>query len=79
MTCEEILMKNEQDRRLYELREKAIAEEITLIHGAKAEGEAQGIEKVAKNLLSMGVDIKQIQLATNLAEEEILRLKNDLN
>jgi len=45
----------------------------------KAEGKTEGKIEVAKNLLSMGMDIKQVQAVTSLAEEEILKLKSDLN
>jgi predicted transposase/invertase (TIGR01784 family) len=62
LTCEEIFAKSAQDRRRYELREKAIAEELTLIHGAKAEGEAKGV----KNAISMYLKMKFGAQATEL-------------
>ncbi len=42
MTIEQIFFKNQQERRLYELREKAARDEISMISGARAEGEAKG-------------------------------------
>lgn len=42
LTCEQIFTKSAQERRRYELREKAIMEEQTLLHGARAEGRAEG-------------------------------------
>ncbi len=38
LTVEEIFRKDEAERRLYELREKAIHDEVSMIAGAKAEG-----------------------------------------
>jgi predicted transposase/invertase (TIGR01784 family) len=42
MTIEEIFWKSEKERRLYELREKAIREEFSALVEARAEGEAKG-------------------------------------
>ena len=42
MTIEQIFFKNQQERRLYELREKAVRDEISMMVGARAEGEAKG-------------------------------------
>jgi len=44
LTIEEIFQQNEQDRRLYELREKAIRDEISMMAGARREGRAEGEE-----------------------------------
>jgi predicted transposase/invertase (TIGR01784 family) len=87
ISCEEILIKNDRERRLYELREKAVAEEITLIQGAKAEGRIEGrIEgrlegraEIVRSLLMNGMSVEQIKEVTNLSEEEILDFKNNLN
>ncbi|GEA15493.1 hypothetical protein E308F_17370 [Moorella sp. E308F] len=42
LTVEEVFRKSELERRLYELREKAIRDEISMVAGAKAEGKAEG-------------------------------------
>ncbi|WP_041284855.1 hypothetical protein [Desulfoscipio gibsoniae] len=42
LTIEQIFLKNKKERRLYELREKAVRDEISMIAGARAEGEAKG-------------------------------------
>jgi len=42
LTVEEVFRKNELERRLYELREKAIRDEISMVAAAKAEGRAEG-------------------------------------
>ncbi|AEG15159.1 Conserved hypothetical protein CHP01784 [Desulfofundulus kuznetsovii DSM 6115] len=41
LTVEEVFRKSELERRLYELREKAIRDEISMVAGAKAEGMAE--------------------------------------
>ena len=45
MTIEQIFFKNQKERRLYELREKAARDEISMVTGAKAEGLAEGEAK----------------------------------
>lgn len=42
LTIEQIFFKNKKERRLYELREKAVRDEISMLVGAKAEGKAEG-------------------------------------
>ncbi|MEW5954323.1 MAG: hypothetical protein AB1815_11485 [Bacillota bacterium] len=42
MTIEQAFIRNKQERRMYELREKAMKDEISMIAGAMAEGEARG-------------------------------------
>ncbi|AGL01687.1 Rpn family recombination-promoting nuclease/putative transposase [Desulfoscipio gibsoniae] len=42
LTIEQIFLKNKKERRLYELREKAVRDEISMLAGAKAEGKAEG-------------------------------------
>ncbi|MDF2874574.1 MAG: hypothetical protein K0R22_1257 [Sporomusa sp.] len=53
LTCEQIFTKNAQERRRYELREKAIMEEQTLIHGAKAEGKIEGAREMLHTIMEM--------------------------
>lgn len=45
MTIEQIFFKNQKERRLYELREKAARDEVSMVTGAKAEGLAEGLAK----------------------------------
>lgn len=42
MTIEQIFFKSQKERRLYELREKALRDEVSMVTGAKAEGKAEG-------------------------------------
>lgn len=46
LTYEQIFTKSAQERRRYELREKAIMEEQTLLHGARAEGAKKTISTI---------------------------------
>jgi hypothetical protein len=42
LTIEEAFKRSEQERRLYELREKALRDEISMMDGARAEGKLEG-------------------------------------
>ncbi len=72
------LSSDEETVRLYELREKAIYDEVTRIKGAKEEGIAIGIEKVAKNMLNQGIDINIICNVTGLSKETITRIQSKI-
>lgn len=69
----------EEIRRYYELREKAIHDEITRITGAKAEGRVEGrIEgklEMAKKFLLMGLDAEAVAKAAELPVEKIRELQ----
>ncbi|TYO95501.1 hypothetical protein LX24_01462 [Desulfallas thermosapovorans DSM 6562] len=43
LTIEQIFLKDKKERRLYELREKAVRDEISMLAGARAEGRAEGM------------------------------------
>ena len=66
----EYLTGDEEERRLAELREKAIRDEATNIAGERKE-EAK---EIAKRLKQMGIEIEDIQEATGLTKEEIENL-----
>jgi len=42
LTIEEAFNRSEQERRLYELREKALRDEISMVDGARTEGRVEG-------------------------------------
>ncbi|KPV58723.1 hypothetical protein QJ48_15250 [Paenibacillus sp. A3] len=83
----EFLSQNEEARRLYEMRQKALHDEASMIDGAKEEGKREGkLEgkrekeiEVAKNLLEMGMDVTKIAKATGLPESEVKKLKEQLH
>lgn len=71
----EFLSQDKEARRLYEMREKALRDELNMIQGAKEEGERQKAMEVAKNLLAMDMTVDVIAKATGLSTEEIEQLK----
>ena len=77
------LATNEEILRDYELREKAVHDEITRITGAHQEGLEEGIKEgiekgrqeekleTARNMLVEGIDIELIEKFTGLSKETI--------
>jgi flagellar biosynthesis/type III secretory pathway protein FliH len=43
LTIEEAFWRSERERRLYELREKALRDELVMLEGARTEGKIEGI------------------------------------
>lgn len=66
----EFLSQDEETRRLYEMRQKALHDEASMIEGAKAEGKVE----VAKKLLDKGMDISFVVEVTGLPETEVKKL-----
>ena len=75
----EYLTGDEAEKRLAELREKAIRDEAAALKGATQKGIEQGIEQekleVAKKMLAKGIDINTIIEVTELTKEEIEKIK----
>ncbi|AEF94664.1 Conserved hypothetical protein CHP01784 [Desulfotomaculum nigrificans CO-1-SRB] len=84
MTIEQIFFKNQQERRLYELREKAARDEISMVSGARAEGKAEGkaeglVEgkaEMAKDAICKYLDARFPKMSIDL-QAEVQRI-NDL-
>ncbi|OPH54932.1 hypothetical protein BC351_29855 [Paenibacillus ferrarius] len=82
----EFLSQNEEARRLYEMRQKALHDEASMIDGAREEGMQKGMQvgmhkskiEIAKNLLGMGIDVAKVIVATGLTKDEVQKLKNEL-
>ena len=70
----EYLSGDEETRRLAELREKAIRDELAAIAQARDEGINDGIIKVAKKMLEKKMDIALIMEMTGLTKEKIEKL-----
>ena len=74
----EYLSGDEETRRLAELREKAIRDELAAIAQARdegiSEGESQNTIKIAKKMLEKQIDIALIMEITGLTKEEIEKL-----
>lgn len=77
------LSQDSDARRLYEARQKYLHDEASMLEGARQagmkagmkEGMKEGIKEVAKNMLTLGLDIATIGKATGLSEQEIVALK----
>ena len=70
----EYLSGDEETRRLAELREKAIRDEVSNINGARKEGEKNKQLEIAKKLKKMNMSLSDIEKATGLTVEEIENL-----
>lgn len=70
----EYLTGDEAERRIAELREKAIRDEKANLRGAREEGKEEGIKETAKRLKEMKLGIDSIMEATGLTKEEIEKL-----
>lgn len=65
------LSQDSEARRLYEARQRYLHDEASMRHASMQEG----VEKVARNLLRLNLDLDTIIQATGLTEQEILALK----
>ncbi|QGG48061.1 Rpn family recombination-promoting nuclease/transposase, putative [Heliorestis convoluta] len=83
LTIEQAFMKSKIERRIYELREKAVRDEISALAGAKEEGLQQGHQKAVREntiaALRAGLDVNLVAQITGLDIEEVQKLKEDLN
>jgi predicted transposase/invertase (TIGR01784 family) len=70
----EFLSQNEEARRLYDMRQKALHDEASLIEGAREESERTKAVEIARNLLAMGMEISLIAKASGLTETEIQKI-----
>ena len=70
----EYLTGDEETRRLAELREKAIRDEMAAMSKAKKEGITETKKEVAKKMLEEKVNIDIIIKVTGLTKEEIQKL-----
>jgi len=59
MTIEQIFFKSQKERRLYELREKAVRDEISMVTGAREEGRAEGKAEGLAEGEAKGVEMAQ--------------------
>ena len=65
-----------EDRELYELRLKAIRDEINIRESGYIDGQNEEKTKIAKNMLKENMSIEVISKLTGLSQEEIEKLKN---
>ncbi|MCP1423625.1 putative transposase/invertase (TIGR01784 family) [Paenibacillus xylanexedens] len=70
----EFLSQDASTRMAYDARMKALSDEKSMIEGARAEGAAEGKREMARELLTLGVDLSAIVKASGLSEDEIKKL-----
>lgn len=68
------LSSDEEFRRLYELREKQLRDEISRINDARREGIKEGKKEVVKRLLDLNTPLEVIAQATGFSEDEIIEI-----
>ena len=84
LTAEEIFLKQDKERYLYEMREKALLDHVSAIEGAKEEGKVEGrvegkieaLRETAQRMVGIGIPTADIAKVTGLSEEDILKLQH---
>ncbi|GAA3401171.1 hypothetical protein ACFFNY_14665 [Paenibacillus hodogayensis] len=71
MTALEYLSQDAEARRLYEMRQKALHDEASMLEGARTEGKFE----VAQNMLAKGMDIATVAELTGLSAEQLAQLR----
>ncbi|WWU66713.1 Rpn family recombination-promoting nuclease/putative transposase (plasmid) [Clostridium baratii] len=76
------LSMDSKERERYNMREKAIYDEISAIESSKEEGIKEGLEKgkkeIVKKSLLKGFELEDISEITGLSKDEILKIKSEL-
>jgi len=84
----EFLSQDREARRLYEERQKYLHDEASMIEWATEKGMEKGMEKglvegekrkaieIAKNMLSLGIEVSVITKTSGLTESEVEALKD---
>lgn len=72
------LSMDSKERERYNMREKAIYDEISAMESSKEEGIREGKKEVAKNLLCANIEFEIISKYTGLTEKEIIKIKEEL-
>lgn len=82
----DLLSSDPETVRLYELREKAIWDEVSRINSARADGLAEGLDKgraegriegqsqIVRAMAAKGFSVEEIANMTNLSADEVERL-----
>ncbi|MGG0937281.1 Rpn family recombination-promoting nuclease/putative transposase [Brevibacillus centrosporus] len=75
----EFLSQDAEARRLYEMREKALKDELNMVEGAKEEGRTEGKAVIVRNMLAKGLNVAEISELTGLTIAEVEKLKQQLH
>ncbi len=70
------LNKDVDTKELYEIREKALKDETSMINGAKLEGKLEGTLEAARNMYEDGMPIEKIKKYTGINDEEMDKIIN---
>lgn len=70
LTIEQAFMRNKTERRLYELREKAMRDELSMLAGALAEGRAEGEIKMAQEAICTYLNVR-FEVASEGLQEQV--------
>jgi hypothetical protein len=76
MDALEFLGQDREARRLYEERQKYLHDEASMIEWATEKGRAEEKKIIARNMLSMGLEISIIAKASGLSEADVKSLKS---
>ena len=79
ITVLDMLSRDTETVRLAELRMKKILDDASMLEGAKEEEKIEGKIEIAKNALKKGFDISVIMDITGLSEEEVLKIKDEMD
>ena len=71
----QIISQDKTKRLEYEAREKAIRDHNQMMF----EAEQRGVQRIAKNLLALGLPLSTIAQGTGLSETEIKELQNSVS
>ncbi|WP_338551888.1 Rpn family recombination-promoting nuclease/putative transposase [Paenibacillus sp. KS-LC4] len=74
ITVLEFLSQDEEARRQYEMRQKALHDEASSMEGAREEEERRGELKVAAKMLAKGMDIKTVSDITGISIDDLKKL-----
>ncbi|MEO2260455.1 Rpn family recombination-promoting nuclease/putative transposase [Paenibacillus amylolyticus] len=72
----EFLSQDREARRLYEERQKYLHDEASMIEWATEKGERKKALEIARNMLSLGIEVSVIAKASGLPESEVESLKD---
>ena len=78
MTVEDVFMKNEEERRLYELREKGRRDFNSAMIGAERRGRQEGVQDMVLSMLARKMDASLISEISGMSAEKIETLRMTL-
>ena len=74
-----IVSKDENTRMIYNARQAEIMDQSSMLKDAMRKGEKKKAVEIARNMISISLDIPIIAKVTGLSEEEVTELMNQKN